>query len=73
MNEQNQTADSKDLTVSKVVNYLNIHETELSQNSYEILKGNRLKILKESISGLDVPETDFGNISKSLHAISKDS
>ena len=37
----------------------------MMQNGYEVIKGNRLKTLKKSISSLDVPETDFGNISKS--------
>lgn len=37
---------------------------ELSKNGYEVLKGKRLKLLKEVIQGMDVPETDFGNIAK---------
>jgi hypothetical protein len=37
----------------------------LMQNGYEVIKGNRLKTLKKSISSLDVPETGFGNITKS--------
>jgi len=39
-------------------------EIELARNGYEVLKGARLKSLKEAIQALDVPETDFGNISK---------
>jgi len=35
-----------------------------ARNGYEVLKGERLRSLKGSIQALDVPETDFGNISK---------
>jgi len=60
-----QVASFFEVTTRTVENYLSTHEVELSQNGYEIVKGNRLKELKKSISSLDVPETDFGNISKS--------
>lgn len=48
-----------------VENYLDRHSDELARNGYEVLKGKRLKTLKLSIMGLDVPEIDFGNIAKS--------
>ena len=60
-----QVASFFEVTTRTIENYLKSHETELSQSGYEVIKGNRLKILKESISALDVPETDFGNIAKS--------
>jgi hypothetical protein len=47
-----------------VENYLEQNAEELSRNGYEILKGQRLKSLKVAIGEMDVPETDFGNISK---------
>jgi hypothetical protein len=36
----------------------------LAKNGYVVLKGKRLKSLKEAIHLMDVPETDFGNIAK---------
>lgn len=60
-----QVASFFEVTTRTIENYLKSHEAELIQSGYEVLKGNRLKILKESISTLDVPETDFGNIAKS--------
>lgn len=60
-----QVASFFEVTTRTIENYLKTHEAELIQNGYEVLKGNRLKMLKESISTLDVPETDFGNIAKS--------
>lgn len=60
-----QVASFFEVTTRTIENYLKSHEAELGENGYEILKGNRLKILKKSISSLDVPETDFGNIAKS--------
>jgi hypothetical protein len=53
-----------EVTLRTIENYLRQHGQELAQNGYEILKGNRLKKLKLAISELDVPETDFGNITK---------
>ncbi len=53
-----------EVTLRTIENYLGQHGEELAQNGYEILKGNRLKKLKLDISELDVPETDFGNITK---------
>ena len=53
-----------EVTLRTIENYLGQHSQELAQNGYEILKGNRLKKLKLAISKLNVPETDFGNITK---------
>jgi hypothetical protein len=53
-----------EVTLRTIENYLGQHGPELAQNGYEILKGNRLKKLKLAISELNVPETDFGNITK---------
>ena len=59
-----QVAGFFEVTLRTVENYLEQHTEELAQNGYEVLKGKRLKLLKESIRELDVPETDFGNIHK---------
>ena len=60
-----QVAQFFEITLRTVENYLGDFSDELAQNGYEIIKGNRLKTLKMSILKMDVPETDFGNISKS--------
>jgi hypothetical protein len=52
------------VTLRTIENYLGKHGQELAHNGYEILKGNRLKKLKLTIFELNVPETDFGNITK---------
>ncbi len=59
-----QVASFFEVTLRTVENYLEQHAQELSQNGYEVLRGNRLKLFKEVIKGLDVTETDFGNITK---------
>lgn len=59
-----QVADFFEVTLRTIENYLEQHAQELSQNGYEVLRGNRLKSFKEVIKGLDVTETDFGNIAK---------
>lgn len=59
-----QVAGFFEVTLRTIENYLEQNAEELSRNGYEVLKGNRLKTLKLAIQGLDVPETDFGNISK---------
>jgi hypothetical protein len=59
-----QVATFFDVTVRTIENYLEHNSEELAKNGYEILKGNRLKDLKKSISVIDVPETNFGNIAK---------
>lgn len=59
-----QVATFFEVTLRTVENYLEQNAEELSRNGYEVLKGNRLKDLKLAIQSLDVPETDFGNISR---------
>jgi hypothetical protein len=59
-----QVAAFFEVTLRTIENYLEQHAQELSQNGYEVLRGNRLKLFKEVIKGLDVTETDFGNIAK---------
>lgn len=59
-----QVAAFFEVTIRTVENYLEHNADELSRNGYEVLKGVRLRSLKDAITGLDVPETDFGNISK---------
>lgn len=59
-----QVAAFFEVTLRTIENYLEQHADELARNGYEVLKGNRLKTLKKAIEGLDVPETDFGNIAK---------
>ena len=53
---------NKDLTNSAV------DRQNILNNPYALaeLKGNRLKLFKEVIQGLDVYETDFGNITTAL-------
>ena len=60
-----QVAAFFEVTLRTIENYLSQYSEELSQNGYEILKGNRLKSLKKAISDQDVPEIYFGNIAKS--------
>lgn len=59
-----QVAAFFEVTLRTIENYLEQHAKELAQNGYEVLKGNRLKSLKEIILARDVPESDFGNIAK---------
>ena len=59
-----QVAAFFEVTLRTIENYLGKYDQELAQNGYEILKGNRLKKFKLAISESDVPETDFGNITK---------
>lgn len=59
-----QVAAFFEVTVRTVENYLEQNADELARNGYEVLKGERLRALKAAIQTLDVPETDFGNISR---------
>ena len=59
-----QVAAFFEVTLRTVENYLEQHADELARNGYEVLKGERLRTLKAAIQALDVPETDFGNISR---------
>jgi hypothetical protein len=56
-----QVADFFEVTIRTIENYLEQHAAELAKNGYEVLKG---KSLKEAIQAIDVPETNFGNITK---------
>ncbi|MGO8822311.1 MAG: DNA-binding protein [Desulfomonilaceae bacterium] len=60
-----QVATFFEVTLRTVENYLSQHEEELVCNGYEVIKGNRLRLLKIAIKTSDVPEIIFGNISKS--------
>lgn len=60
-----QVATFFEVTTRTIENHLEQHGDELTQNGYEVIKGNRLKLLKKTLSGMDVPETNFGNIAKS--------
>lgn len=57
-----QVAAFFEVTVRTVENYLDSHGSELGQNGYAIISGNRLRELKLAIQALGVPETDFGNL-----------
>jgi len=59
-----QVAQFFDVTIRTVENYLAEFEPELTENGYVVLRGNRLKTLKNAISEMDVPENTFGNIDK---------
>lgn len=59
-----QVAAFFEVTLRTIENYLEQNATELAKNGYEVIKGNRLKSLKEAIMSLDVPEISFGNIAK---------
>lgn len=59
-----QVANFFDVTVRTIETYIEKYAEELSKNGYEVVKGNRLKILKNSIGGTNVPEIDFGNINR---------
>jgi len=57
-----QIATFFEVTPRTIDNYIEKFGEELRQNGYEVLRGNRLKILKIAVSDLDVNETDFVNI-----------
>ena len=59
-----QVAAFFEVTLRTVANYLEQNAVELARNGYEVLKGERLRTLKAAIQSLDVPEADFGNISR---------
>ena len=51
-----------EVTPRTIDNYIEKFSEELRQNGYEVLRGNRLKILKMAVREQDVNETDFVNI-----------
>jgi len=57
-----QVAAFFDVTPRTIDNYIERHGEELRQNGYELLRGNRLKRLKNELSKQDVNERDFVNI-----------
>lgn len=57
-----QVASFFEVTVRTVENYLESHPEELGRNGYEVVSGNRLKVLKLAILQGGVPESDFGNL-----------
>jgi hypothetical protein len=59
-----QVARFFEVTTRTIENYTEEFAEELAKNGYEVLKGKRLQELKLAIKSMDVPETDFGNISK---------
>jgi hypothetical protein len=59
-----QAAAFFNVTLRTIENYLAENSKELAQNGYEVIKDNRLKQLKKSISEVNVPEIDFGNINR---------
>ena len=61
---KDQVASFFEVTTRTIDNYLEKNSEELRKNGYEVLRGNRLNILKKTIKEHDVHETDFVNISK---------
>ncbi|CUS37276.1 DNA-binding protein [Candidatus Nitrospira nitrificans] len=55
-----------EVTLRTVENYLEQNAEELARNGYEVLTGNRLKILKLAIHELGDPETNFGITAKTV-------
>ena len=53
------------VNIRTIENYLSENNEELTENGCEVIKDNRLKQLKISISETDVHEIDFGNIRSS--------
>ena len=60
---KDQVAEFLNVTTRTIDNYLDRFGEELALNGYEVIRGNRLKDLKSSVSE-DVHETDFVNIKK---------
>ena len=59
---KDQVASFFEVTPRTVDNYIEKFSDELRRNGYEVVKGNRLNILKLAIRAMDVDETDFVNI-----------
>ncbi len=55
-----------EVTLRTVENYLEQNAEELARNGYEVLTGNRLKILKLATHELGDPETNFGITAKTV-------
>jgi hypothetical protein len=61
---KDQVAAFFEITTRTVDNYLQQHAEELARNGYELLKGKRLKSLKESIATVPAHETNFVSTAK---------
>ena len=59
-----QVASFFEVSPRTIENYIAKYEQELLNNGYEVVSGNRLKLLKKIIKDNDVAETIFGNIDK---------
>lgn len=59
-----QVASFFEVSPRTIENYIAKYEQELLNNGYEVVSGNRLKLLKKTIKDNDVAETIFGNIDK---------
>lgn len=59
-----QLADFFEVTPRTIDNYIENFSDELRGNGYEVIKGNRLKLLKSTIKEQDVHEIYFANIAK---------
>jgi hypothetical protein len=59
-----QVAAFFETTLRTIENHCADHADELAKSGYEVLSGNRLRLLKESMATMDVPEANFGNIRK---------
>ncbi|HOD17748.1 MAG TPA: DNA-binding protein [Candidatus Cloacimonadota bacterium] len=64
-----QVADFYEVTLRTIKNYTKKYETELKQNGYEVLRGNRLSDFKLKAKPMDVSEINFLNIKASQLAI----
>ncbi len=60
-----QVADFFEITTRTIENYISKYESELRENGYDVLKGNRLKAIKLLIKAEHVTEIRFGNINAS--------
>ena len=61
-----QVADFFEVTPRTIDNYIENFSDELRSNGYEVIKGKRLKSLKQSVKERDVHEIYFANIQKTL-------
>jgi hypothetical protein len=59
-----QVAAFFEVTVRTIETHCADHAEELAESGYGVVRGARLKALKEAINASDVPEANFGNILK---------
>ena len=57
-----QVADFFEVTVRTIENYIDAYKEELTASGYDIVRGKRLKELKNVLQSLEVTEIDFGNL-----------